>query len=570
MKNDFYTLLNISRNATRQEIHSAYKKLAFKYHPDKAKANNLTIQEATELFKKINEAHQTLINPDARALYDKKLNNEIDNQNQIRQRFKDLIIKSYLNGNLFLHLEDIFANFIDQQLTELMADNLFIILDVLLDLALNTKEKERLIKIVLSCLIKIGSISHFDHFCKSGNVDYKEINITILNGLREGAYEIFLHYCQSTNFYYQINIDVVTKGLFDLAKADQGQSINMIFNKLRDQLGQEAIIDVFMYSALNGKNKVFEHYLDSSTTEDTNKLKDLMTNALLQIILGLLKDANLITPELKNEVFSLSNHHDGFYFFYYIFTELPHVHDLHFETLRNEMKTKLLRYFLKVLQNTENRSFTEFKKVIMNALVQEANNLIYIDHLGLLNDETFEWIKTHHSKIKEYTDLVYQLRDLINNQTKVIIFELAPHCSPLDTAWTLIQLNNASLLEFAYRNHDIVVSIANLKLKELPQMMDLMCFMIKQIIHLESTKNETTFIFMTSKKLEEKISEYKDKIHELSGLSSMEEFEPFKASLVNDHKLTQACNFTGFSFFESQDIKQLKKYVNDHKRPSIL
>lgn len=63
---DYYSLLGVTRNASKKEIQKAYKKLARKYHPDINKDDN-----AGEMFKRINEAHSILIDPQKRKLYDR-------------------------------------------------------------------------------------------------------------------------------------------------------------------------------------------------------------------------------------------------------------------------------------------------------------------------------------------------------------------------------------------------------------------------------------------------------------------------------------------------------------------
>lgn len=63
--NDFYQVLGVSRTASPDEIKRAYRKLAHQHHPDKAGAGN----EAK--FKEINEAYQTLSDPNKRANYDR-------------------------------------------------------------------------------------------------------------------------------------------------------------------------------------------------------------------------------------------------------------------------------------------------------------------------------------------------------------------------------------------------------------------------------------------------------------------------------------------------------------------
>ena len=63
---DYYKILGINKQATSQEIKKAYKKLAFKYHPDKNSGNN----EAEEKFKKIAEAYEILSDDKKRQNYD--------------------------------------------------------------------------------------------------------------------------------------------------------------------------------------------------------------------------------------------------------------------------------------------------------------------------------------------------------------------------------------------------------------------------------------------------------------------------------------------------------------------
>lgn len=63
---DYYQILGVPRTATENEIKSAYRKLAMKYHPDKNPGN----KDAEHKFKEINEAYEVLSDPQKRKMYD--------------------------------------------------------------------------------------------------------------------------------------------------------------------------------------------------------------------------------------------------------------------------------------------------------------------------------------------------------------------------------------------------------------------------------------------------------------------------------------------------------------------
>ncbi|MDR5589649.1 molecular chaperone DnaJ [Christiangramia sp. SM2212] len=94
MKEDYYEILGLSKDASAAEIKKAYRKKALKYHPDKNPGDT----EAEEMFKKSAEAYEVLGNQDKRAKYD---------------RFGHQAFDGGFGGGGGMNMDDIFSQFGD-------------------------------------------------------------------------------------------------------------------------------------------------------------------------------------------------------------------------------------------------------------------------------------------------------------------------------------------------------------------------------------------------------------------------------------------------------------------------
>ena len=90
---NYYDILGVNKDANEKEIKRQYKKMALKWHPDKNPNNQ---EEAKEMFEKISNAYQVLMDKEKREIYDK---------------YGEEGLKESERGGGFSSPEDIFSNF---------------------------------------------------------------------------------------------------------------------------------------------------------------------------------------------------------------------------------------------------------------------------------------------------------------------------------------------------------------------------------------------------------------------------------------------------------------------------
>ncbi len=98
-KRDYYEVLGINKSATSDQIKSAYRKLAVKYHPDK----NPDDKSAEEKFKEASEAYHVLSNSERKQSYDNFGHAAFENGGKGQGGFSDFDFSS--------HFSDIFEDF---------------------------------------------------------------------------------------------------------------------------------------------------------------------------------------------------------------------------------------------------------------------------------------------------------------------------------------------------------------------------------------------------------------------------------------------------------------------------
>ena len=97
-KRDYYEVLGVDRNASKEELRKAYRKLAMQYHPDR----NPDDKDAEEKFKEAAEAYEVLSHDEKKARYDQFGHEGVRGSAYGSQGFSDI-------NDIFSHFSDIFG-----------------------------------------------------------------------------------------------------------------------------------------------------------------------------------------------------------------------------------------------------------------------------------------------------------------------------------------------------------------------------------------------------------------------------------------------------------------------------
>ena len=96
-KRDYYEILGVTKNASKDEIKQSYRKIAMQYHPDRNPDN----KEAEDKFKEAAEAYEVLSDDEKRSKYD-RFGHQAFGAGGGQQCFTD-------NNDIFSHFSDVFG-----------------------------------------------------------------------------------------------------------------------------------------------------------------------------------------------------------------------------------------------------------------------------------------------------------------------------------------------------------------------------------------------------------------------------------------------------------------------------
>lgn len=283
---DLYNILNIQKNATDTEIKKSYRKLAFKYHPDKNDSD-----EARKIFEDISEAYEILSKPEKRNLYDQfgydclKENNNIPNINPI-ELFQSLFNVDFTNmemdSNIFI-FSDLSSNPFTQ-LQNKMTYNLELTLEELYhgtkkEFEIKHKTKNNFLKSTKYIInVKKGSKQGDNIIVKEGG-NYNPL----LNSIEDLVIQIIE---KKHKKYQRKNNDLYIEYKISLIQSLCGCNITL------DHFDEELIIEIEDIIKPNSLFQVFNKGMPIKK-ESNNELTDGSSNDYGNLII----DFNIIYPE---------------------------------------------------------------------------------------------------------------------------------------------------------------------------------------------------------------------------------------------------------------------------------
>lgn len=209
---DYYKILGVNRTASADDIKKAYRKQAMKHHPDRGGDQ--------AQFTQLQEAYDTLSNPNKRAMYDAGGQNQNFNNANFNQAFNDIFDQGGM-GDIF----DFFGNRRQQRPRQRNRD-MKITVEVPLTELIETQTK------TVRVQTSKGSDTEVEIQIPSGiqsnvRVKYPGLGDNFFDTMPRGDLYVYIRHANTREFVKVTEVDVMTRVTCDLATAIKGGKVQV-------------------------------------------------------------------------------------------------------------------------------------------------------------------------------------------------------------------------------------------------------------------------------------------------------------------------------------------------------
>jgi len=210
---DYYKILGIDRTASADDIKKAYRKQAMRHHPYRGGDK--------DQFTKLQEAYDTLSNPNKRAMYDAGGQNQNFNNANFNQAFNDIFDQGGM-GDIF----DFFGNRRQQRPRQQRNRDMKITVEVPLTELIESQTK------TVRLQTSKGSDTEVEIQIPAGvqsnvRVKYPGLGDNFFDSMPRGDLYVYIRHANTHQFVKVTEIDVMAKASCDLATAIKGGKVQV-------------------------------------------------------------------------------------------------------------------------------------------------------------------------------------------------------------------------------------------------------------------------------------------------------------------------------------------------------
>ena len=283
---DLYNILELDNTCSQEDIRKAYKKLAFKYHPDKHLDNKLFYEEK---FKKISEAYQILSNEKMKKEYDISGNININDLKDPLDLFNNIYdnLQNAFHKTDIKNFKKIFQNidktslikdsvkllnyyFISKSYNETENNNIKTKNNIKIDLSKLNLNKDNKIKLDLNIFynfknINIDIIDKTESYVLNLNTEFSSHNIQI----KDKLYNFKLLDCSKSLFKRVNSYDLIKN--IEIGLLDYFEGFLLILDTYKDSISRSI-------NLINNKSMIIKLEKYGLPIWSKNKFGDLYIN----------------------------------------------------------------------------------------------------------------------------------------------------------------------------------------------------------------------------------------------------------------------------------------------------